>query len=71
MGRVVETFEDTVPGVAGLAAAQASERPYIVPKSIALRPGTYVAAIALSNPELGTIGTHFSELAVPAMSNQK
>jgi hypothetical protein len=71
MGRVVETFEDTVPGVAGLAEVQASERPFIVQKSIALRPGTYVAAIALGNPELGAIGTYFSELAVSAMSNQK
>ena len=71
MGRVVETFEDAVPGVAGLAEVQASERPFLVQKNIALRPGTYLAAIALGNPELGTIGTHFSDLTVPAMSNQK
>jgi GWxTD domain-containing protein len=71
MGRVVETFEDAVPGVAGLAEVQASERPFLVQKNIALRPGTYLAAIALGNPELGTIGTHFSDLTVPAVSNQK
>jgi GWxTD domain-containing protein len=71
MGRVVETFEDWVPSVAGLAEVQASERPFIVQKSIALRPGSYVAAIALGNPESRTIGTSYSELAVSAMLNQK
>lgn len=70
MGRVVETFEDAIPGVAGLAEVQTSERPFIFQKNIVLRPGTYVAAIALGNPELGAIGTSFSELAVSAMSNQ-
>jgi GWxTD domain-containing protein len=71
MGRIVETFEDWVPSVAGLAEVRASARPFIVQKSIALRPGSYVAAIALGNPELRTIGTSYSELAVAEMSNQK
>jgi GWxTD domain-containing protein len=71
MGRVVETYEDQVSNVAGRSEAEASERPFIFQKSVALRPGSYVAAIALSNPELRTVGTSYSELAVSAMSNQK
>ena len=71
MGQVVETFEDSVSSVAGLSEAKVSGRIIIVQKSIALRPGSYVAAIAVGNPELKTIGTAYTELAVPAMSNQK
>ncbi len=71
MGHVVETYEDSVSSAAGLSEAQASGRPIIVQKSIALRPGSYVAALAVGNPELKTIGTAYTELAVSAMSNQK
>jgi GWxTD domain-containing protein len=71
MGRVVETYEDSVSSTAGLSEAQASGRPIIVQKSIALRPGSYVAAIAVGNRELKTIGTAYTEVAVTAMSNPK
>jgi GWxTD domain-containing protein len=71
MGRIVETFEDWVPSITALPEAQASERPFILQKSIALRPGSYIAAIAVGNPELRTIGTSYSQLAVSPISNQK
>jgi GWxTD domain-containing protein len=71
MGHVVETYEDQISNVAGRSEEGASERPFIFQTSVALRPGSYVAAVALSNPELKTIGTSYSELAVSAMSNQK
>jgi hypothetical protein len=71
MGHVVETYQDSVSSAAGLSEAQASGRPIIVQNSIAPRPGSYVAAIAVGNPELKTIGTAYAELAVSAMSNQK
>jgi GWxTD domain-containing protein len=71
MDHVVETYEEWVSSVTGRSEMEASARPFIFQKSIALRPGSYVAAIALGNPELRTIGTSYTPLAVPAVSNQK
>jgi GWxTD domain-containing protein len=68
MGDVVDTYEDGVSNVAGISEVEVSERPFIFQKSVALRPGTFVVAIAQANPELRTIGTSYSELAVSAMS---
>jgi GWxTD domain-containing protein len=71
MGHVVETYEEWVSSVTGRPELEASARPFIFQKSIALRPGSYVVAIALGDSELRTIGTSYTQLPVPAMSNQK